>query len=69
MKKNSLYTAALAVCLCLFSNASKECAKIIREKSLDSVEEKKVSNEQKSIDKGDGTVEFLFVNVLFFQTT
>jgi hypothetical protein len=69
MKKKTLYIAVLVFCMCMFTTASKECGKIIKENASDTIEAKKINAEKECIEKQDGKAEFSLVNLLFFQTT
>jgi hypothetical protein len=68
MKKKILYVAALVICLCLFSNASKECGKITGESSSCVANAKNKNTEAKRIEQEDSKTEFSLANLLFLQT-
>jgi hypothetical protein len=68
MKKKILYVAALIICLCLFTNASKECGKMTGEDSPCIAKAKNQKADSKRIGQEEGKAEFSLANLLFFQT-
>ncbi|HLK30907.1 MAG TPA: hypothetical protein VKT28_20185 [Puia sp.] len=70
MKKTTLYSLAIASCLCLLSTTSKECGKIIKDRmSVEASNDKKEETRQKEESKENVQTEFSLINTLFFQTT
>jgi hypothetical protein len=68
MKKKLFYIAALIICLCMLTTASKECGKIMCEGSLRAVEAKNEKPETKYKGQEDSKTDFSLVDLLFFQT-
>jgi len=65
MKKKFLYIAAIIICLCMFTTASKECGKITDGDCSGKTDAKNKGIETTSAEMEDGEWEFPILRILF----
>lgn len=68
MKKKILYIAAVIVCLCMFTTASKECGKVINDKCAEASYEKISTAEKKSTEQEENKPELSLIHMLLLET-
>jgi len=69
MKNRTLYVLITICCLCLFSTSSKECGKIVNDKTTAESQETHPCTEKKTEVPPEMRTEFSLLNAIFFQTT